>query len=243
MYPGLTQQSWSQSQSRPNTPTGKRNKYSRRSRTKQLTKPFDRIPTRVFLGKQAFPKQLSNTLRYAETVTLTLVGGVVIKQYSCNGMYDPRPAAGGTQPLYFDQLCGIYNHYTVVRSRCKFTPLLDSAITTASYHAAYIEDDTSTVANGANALERTTGRGGRVLAVSPPNPSSISISWSAKQAFGPSTMADPSMQGSVSANPTEQEYFTYVLQDPNGAATYECSLLVQLEYDCIWDEIVTITSS
>jgi len=223
------------------------NRNPKRVKKNRVDKPY-RIkfytPAFVSMGKQPFPKMLSNTVKFCETVSVTLVAGYKSVQYSCNGLYDLRAAAGGAQPLYFDQLVDIYNHYTVLRSRIRVTPIMDySGINTACIQAIYIDDDTSVVASAQNAIERATGKGSRVLAASPPNPASLYCTWSAKNAFGPGTLADSTMQGNSSSNPTEQEYFTYILQDPNNAATFTCSLLVECEYDTIWDEYRTITGS
>ena len=101
----------------------------KRSRTKTATKrtskkSFYAVPRPLVQYKTGFPKQLAITHKYSQEGRLTYIGPNANVQYyafGVNCLYDPYLALGGGQPLYFDQLSAIYNHYTVMRSRIKVT--------------------------------------------------------------------------------------------------------------------------
>jgi len=196
------------------------------------------IPTKVFVGRQAFPKQLFNTLRYVERASVAVSIGIGSYIFSCNGLFDPNITAAGHQPLYFDQLAAVYNHYTVLRSRIKVSPMADS---TTMLHTIYVDDDTSIVASATIAAERPdavsnagNANAGRIFP--------LSLSWDAAKTFGPNPQAQDSLQGSASANPTEQSYFIWGVHD-YAATSYNLNVLFELEFDVVWDEFATISTS
>lgn len=74
---------------------------------------------RPIAGRGAFPNTLFTQLRYSDNLLLNadnLTGrtGSDIS-YRLNSLFDPYFAAGGHQPLGFDQLSAIYNNYTVYK--------------------------------------------------------------------------------------------------------------------------------
>lgn len=202
-------------------------------------------PVRVFLGRQPFPKQLFNTLRYADVVNAAVTSGVgVTYQFSCNSLYDPNASGVGHQPLYFDQLIAIYDHYTVLRSRVKLTPTALTNLTGALVCAAWIDDDTSASTDIVRNMERI---GAKTYVFQPGAASakypSIYMSWSATEAFGPNPQANDSLQGTSGASPTEQQYFTMNIAENLASASTTPQWVVEIEYDVVWDEFVTISGS
>lgn len=197
----------------------------------------------VSLGKQFLPKMLKQTLRYFEGPSIAITAGVGGRyQFSCNGLYDPNVTGTGHQPMGFDQMAALYNHYTVVSSRFKLTPCMDNG--TALVVCAWIDDDTTTSASITENAERPSAK---LMYTNPSNGwatvPSLYLSWSAKEAFGSGTLSDPSMQGSSSANPTEQQYFTFTAFDPLSGTDATNFFMVELEYDVIWDELTTLAGS
>ena len=64
------------------------------------------------------------THRYSQNVQYTHVGPNANSQYAnfgTNCLFDPWLTYGGHQPLYFDQVAAIYQHYTVMKARMKVT--------------------------------------------------------------------------------------------------------------------------
>ena len=123
--------------------------------------------------------------------------------WSCNGLFAPAVGGGGHQPLYYDQLTAIYNHYTVVASRIKaWFVCLDQTGNIAWYPSVGIDDDSVPSGNMGITQEegRTVNSGlaltqGRVV---------LRKSWKPKASYGGDPLGDPNLQGTISANPTER---------------------------------------
>jgi len=78
-----------------------------------------RMPQRrnVSLGL-GFPKIVKMTHRYSETIRMVSSAGVPqFQRFRANGMYDPNQTAGGHQPLFYDQMSVLYNHWKVIGAR------------------------------------------------------------------------------------------------------------------------------
>lgn len=71
-------------------------------------------------GGSPFPRELTTQLTYAENFTLSSTTGIPATYlFSANGLYDPNVTGTGSQPRFFDTLCGAnnttapYNNYRV----------------------------------------------------------------------------------------------------------------------------------
>ena len=94
--------------------------------------------------KTGFPKQLAITHKYTGSHQLSWTSpnaNVEYFPYGVNCLYDPYLFAGGAQPLYFDQLAAIYNHYTVMKARIRATIVPNR--NEAFVGGIYIDDDSS----------------------------------------------------------------------------------------------------
>lgn len=194
--------------------------------------------TTMSLGPQGFPKKLRVVHKYVESLTFTAGTPSDVRQFTCNGLYDPNITGTGHQPLYFDQLSGIYNHYTVFKSTCTYKVILTSVPCLVSH---YIEDDT-TVSTGSQSAEMSTSTATvhSNLAVRPTN---LTRTWVAKQFFGGDIFDNDLLTGSASANPTEQMYFTFNVTAMDGVTNPSYSVLVEVLYEAVWDELKTIAQS
>jgi len=189
--------------------------------------------------KTPFPKRFFNTVSYTEAISVTLSGGIGQYVFSTNGLYDPNTSGPGGQPLYFDQLTAIYDHYTVVRSKCRFMWTSTSAMILRV--GTYIDDDSSV---GTGAMLAASRPGGKFVTTNTPysDKQELTMYWDQKTAFGPGGDAEPNLQGSSSANPQEQQHFVINFTDPGGSANV-VDLCVVIEYQTIWNEFATIGAS
>jgi len=75
------------------------------------------------LNPPLFPvKKFARLNYYDVNVGIGGVGGLIgAVAYSANGLFDPQIAVGGHQPVGFDQMMLIYNHYTVTKSTATVT--------------------------------------------------------------------------------------------------------------------------
>lgn len=201
-------------------------------------------PFKVSLTKQiGLSRQLVMRHKYLDSITLTSTGGSLgTASYRCNGMYDPDASAGGHQPFYFDQLTAIYNHFTVTKSKLKVTFCPNSTTSAACVVGIFINDDnvltpTSLVTIG----EQSSAS---VACFNSPNgPNAVLRSyWDAVKTFGPNPQANDNLQGTASADPTEQSTWTIAMQQPQGG-TVSVQALVEIEYTAIWDELKDIAGS
>ena len=206
--------------------------------------PVTKVPFNRSFGKAPFARQYVATLRYSEIITKVLTGGLNFHVFSCNGMFDPDITGTGRQPLYFDQLMALYDHYTVTSSYCVVKHLPQEAgliggspeTLCATLH---IDDDNDASAdltlNKMRPDSSTTlmGRGFQ---------NSIRMGWSAVKYFGPNPLANNSLQGNAVANPSEQSFF-YLTIDAPGGATSTVRFLVEITYTVTFQELKTIGAS
>lgn len=194
----------------------------------------------VFRGigsfRTGFPKKLRFRHRYVDLLAVTGTTGATVKQqFSCNGMFDPDITNVGHQPMYFDTCTGIYDHYTVFKSRLTIQIVADKAFRAS----LYVDDDTSTPAGAIQAAEQPSSAMFRVSPATSVRPLVMSRTWDAKQYFGGDIFDNDALQGTSAANPTEQSYYTALLAAADGTSTVVFSIGVELEYEAVWDELVT----
>jgi hypothetical protein len=192
----------------------------------------------------AFPLMMRNQLIYAEQIAFTITaGGPSFYVFSCNGLYDPNITGTGSQPLYFDQLSAVYDHYTVISSTIEARLIGATALANQLTFGVYVDDDTSIVSAAISSLLQRPGarwtQANTAANTLPP----IHQAWSASKTFGnPAPWTDPELQGTVSTNPVEQSYFVIGAQDFTlQSTTY--GLTVVMTFDVVWDELKTIATS
>lgn len=190
-----------------------------------------------------FPKKMMMTHKYSQTVSLTSTGGIYNNlTFNCNGLYDPDAAAGGHQPLYFDQMAAIYDHYTVIGS--KITVKLVPATSTTDGYATgiFINDDaTPLITSLAHLEEQSTGKY-RVVPPAYRGTTILTAKWSAKKTFGGSILGNDNLQGGATSNPSELSVFTIGLEGLGGA-TVQIFAQILIEYIAVWDELRDIAQS
>lgn len=220
---------------------------TKRVRTKRAAskvKPKALIPRVVRTGKQAFPEQLVTTLTYSESVTYTLVLGAYTEyKFVCNGLYDPNLTGTGHQPLYFDQLIAVYNHYCVTSSTITVCPMQQNqagALTVVLFQ----DDDTSTnTTTIGGAIERPGASWTQCNnQVSEMNPHALRSTWNVKDKFSGSPTGRPELTGDITANPTE--ITTWVIAGADQAVTNHSVLLnVKITYTATFFEQKSVTGS
>jgi len=196
-----------------------------------------------------FPNQLRFTHRYAETVTRQSTTGT-INQYvwSANGLYDPNITGTGHQPLYFDQLTAVYNHYTVLRSKISIqvVPKIADATCNSMTCVVYQSDSASAVlGTPENGKEMPWASWTQISTLSntfgPQN--KLGLSFNAFKVFGSRALSDSELRGTISSNPTEQSYFIFLFRDSEGVANCTAIITVTIEYEAVWTEPKQIVSS
>lgn len=192
-----------------------------------------------------FPKMMKMSHRYVDQITVTSTTGVAgIYQFRCNGMYDPDITATGHQPLYFDQMSAIYNHFCVIGSKIKIKTLPNAATAGVAYSICCFINDDSTVTNlnipdCVEQRKAVSKVAGGISAI----PTYLTTKWSAKKFFGRNPLSNTDLQGSGSGDPAEQSVYTIVVAANDKASTVVASLLVEVDYIAVWKETKDIAAS
>jgi len=190
-----------------------------------------------------FPRTLTMRHRYYDVNLLTSTGGAIAHyQFSANGLYDPNITGTGHQPMYFDTLTGIYDHYTVVGSKIHVVAIGQTA-SVAGTLTLWINDDTTTSATLFSLPEQTSASTSLVMPISSGVKTNLKNAWSAKKTFGGSVLGNDDLQGTGSANPAEQSYFQLSYASADGTSTSTCLFQVFIEYIAVWDELKDIAAN
>jgi hypothetical protein len=200
-----------------------------------------------FAGFTPLPYRLKAHLKYVTFATLA--GGVTpgVNVYSANGCYDPDITGIGHQPRGFDQLIALYDHYVVTKSRIKIEVLpsssgakcvtgvqLQSSSTSQSDYIDYAEQARCDF--GLTPFFVTSG--------GVPEPKTHAMSFDAHEFMGiPDPITSGKLQGSVSANPSDQAFFHIFAQNIDGSTSSTVVALVSIEYDVTFIEPVPVASS
>jgi hypothetical protein len=178
------------------------------------------------------------THRYVFNTSQTHVGPSVLALYfpiGVNCLYDPYLSVGGAQPLYFDQMTTIYNHYTVMKSRIKVTIIPNTVDPFVG--GIYIDDD----ANPASRLlHNLMEQPSSVHRMSQRDVQAMVLykTWDCKSVFGPNPLDNDNLQGNASANPAELQAFMVYMGPHDGAvSSMNFIVAIEVEYDTVWAEL------
>ena len=222
-------------------------------RNSSYRKRYKRAATRnrrgVTLGK-GFPKKVTMTHKYKTTISGNATGVLDYFHFRANGMFDPEVALGGHQPMYFDQMSALYDHWTVIGSKIKVTITRTGVNANDGiplYFCMFLNDDT-TVANS-NIVNVAEANGARIVMAAPSpsqnfHPTAIHLyqKFSAKKTYGNATLNNDNIQGSAVTDPAEQTNFTLAYQHPGGGeGSFEA--LVEIDYIAVWTEVKDILAS
>lgn len=207
------------------------------------------VGTSLLTKTPLFPirKYVKSQLYYEDgIIRTTTVGGTAIYTFSANGLFDPNITGTGHQPIGFDQMMALYEHYTVIRSHIKVTFFNSSA--EPARVAIYLSPDNITPSRTAimeNGLIKTrmisgdTGAGTHRQAT-------IELTCDVPKYFGKSyqsILAETEMSGTIAANPAEQVYFVIAIWNPVGIDDANVGLDVVLSYDSMYWEPKKLASS
>jgi len=191
-----------------------------------------------------FPKMLKMTQKYVEQVNFQTgsLGALATYSFSCNGMYDPNITGTGHQPMYFDQLGALYDHYCVIASKITVTFTKGDTQTTMPVTVGiYVNDDSTVTPTIFGIMENSLATSAVIHAGQPT--AVCKLGWSAAKYFGKSPLANTELQGTTSGNPTEQSMFTLFIDSSLGLQVGAALATVEIEYIAIWKELRDIASS
>lgn len=172
------------------------------------------------------------------------IGGIAVTDvYHLTSLYDPDFTSGGHQPIGFDQIMPMYDHYTVIgaRARVSFT---NTDPTHSQLVALQLKDQTTVSSNIPEIIENGMTR---YQILSPAGGSrdtvTMSYNFSAKKFYGKSPMDGDKYQGTETSSPAEGA-FLHVICDPqttSNVAAVKYTILI--EYIAILTEPKQLTQS
>lgn len=227
------------------TPSKKGSYKRRKSSTKsdvatKYSQPLTNPRVGSVLGKSVgFPKKLKFVHRYAEQVNMSSTAGASARQrFYANSMYDPNQTGVGHQPLYFDQLGEIYDHWFVVSSKIKFTVIPQGTAVQAPFRLfAQINDDTVVSAGTGDAVvEQTTGQSRMCTGGLNPSKEVIYMRYNALDDWGQGLLNNSRQRGTTSNNPSELTYYELNLNSVDNSSTVSVHVMAEIEYTAIWVE-------
>lgn len=186
-------------------------------------------------------------LYYDRSMPLTTgaTGNVTYLVFSANGMYDPDIIGTGHQPMGFDQMMSLYNHYTVVRSSITFTFVIDSPAGLPIRAAVGIFPSSAPSSNPLvfmeNGLLVSHAYPGAVSANQAAAPS-LTLNCDVARTFGRKSEKDviytTELSGDASNNPAEQTYFIFGAWQIyiDGATSTTLKVDVLMSYDAVYWE-------
>lgn len=214
----------------------KKRKYYKKKNKKSVFRPQNYIKT-------GFPKTTMVKLRYVDTFQLDPVQGLIAKaNFSANNLFDPTVALGGHQPYMFDTWASLYNHYTVVGSKCSATFTTagggQAGLNFCGIHLADDTQSTSTITHmmeqGLTKYRKITAQGG-----SSQSTATVHCNFSAKKFFNITNISDNQQRlGSpVSGAPSEQAYFNVWLGATNNSVDQTAyDVMVKIDYIVLFSE-------
>lgn len=192
-----------------------------------------------------FPKKFVFRTRYVETfLNLDPGAGGAPSTYifGLNRLYDPNVTGTGHQPLGFDQVMTMYNHFNVIGARARIS-FSNTDTTLQQIVCAHIKDNTTPVTDVNDLLENgmnrwTTlqphGAGGATK--------NLQINWSAKRFFGRSPM-DDTFRGNASSDPSEQAHLHLTAWPVSASDGGVIKFAIEIEYIAVLTERKVLAGS
>lgn len=224
-------------------PKYKKRKYKRKRKGRR--RRYKRNFLRTRMGTlSGMPGQRLVCQRYADTTKLTSTSGVIAEhKLAANNVFDPLAAAGGHQPMGFDQMAGLYNHYVVLGSKlvCTFS---DISGTSSIVVGAYLSDDLTTLYINHRTYKEAK-RGQQKVIVYNRSPTYIKCKYSAKKFHGVKDVKDniTTLGAAVNANPTETAVYHIYAATLDGISTSAVYCSYYIDYIVAYSEPVDLAGS
>lgn len=191
-------------------------------------------------------RSFKSTMKYNETQTLSSgLGALAVSTYSANGLFDPSISIGGHQPMGFDQIMPLYDHYCVIGSTLRVdfintTPVNLSDTQQPIIVGVQISDrpDTS-ISTLDRMLEQPAVKYTTLLpSISNGARKTLYIKCNPNKYLGKSKpLSDDTTNGSAAANPVEQVYYKIFAQPlSQGVEEFSVQCNVSLMYTSIFHE-------
>lgn len=200
------------------------------------------IKPRIPLG----PK-FKTSLRYHERdLNLTSAAGIINRYlFSANGVFDPNISGTGHQPLGYDQISLMYDHYTVIGAQAKVEWNVQSL--TSGTMAFYIDDDVASSPTDINTvIEQGSAKWVKVKAResgSERESGVFTLQINPNKYLGVSNpIGNKDVTAATTANPAEAVHFAICVQG-DGTQTVTADFSITIDYEVVFTEPKDLASS
>lgn len=186
---------------------------------------------RVIVSRDPITQTTVAKLRYVTRGTLNPpAAGNAFHFFRANSVFDPDYSIGGHQPMGFDQYAALYNEYTVLGSRIKYTILPTGSpyqMSLALQHGS----GTGTLLSVDTMAERKEVKS-RLIAGVETSAQVLTMNYSAKHFEGVTNVKDDDDQSALTnTNPVNDPLFVCLLGPADGSADApSANYMVELEY-------------
>lgn len=202
------------------------------------------------LGGGVAPTRMKKKFIYSDQITMNAgAAGAAVYNFSCNSLFDPNRTGVGHQPMGFDQLMLLYDHFVVTEAKISVMALsqgvgagsaLDNQVMVLS-----LRDTTDGVSNIQQAIELGYAKVGLLGSQNGGN-SGLQLDHYVdvgKFLGRANLLSDPDVKGGNGGNPTEECFFQIALASIDGDDPPAVDLLVTIEYTAYLIEPKKLTQS
>ncbi len=217
-------------------------KRGRRARSAPSYRRRRRKKHRKKLPYELIPKKAIRRLRYHTQVNINPGAGVAgYHIFSANGMFDPDITGVGHQPMGFDQMMVMYDHYHVIGAKCvaRFYNT-DAASATPAWVGISCTDDALLSSSSVEKLVesgKTTKKFLMKPATGGANYQTVTKKCSPPKYTSVSKpLSENNLSGSATANPVEQVYFAVWIGPVDSTDLGNYGLVVTIDYIAVFTE-------
>lgn len=179
-------------------------------------------------------------LYYESQFTLTAAAGAPDTDFwFANGIFDPSVSGTGHQPMGFDQMMLMYEHFAVLRSTITLTGMGNTAGDLVRF-GIYISPDAVALTDPSRIMENGLVRTVMSECKEVPKAKTQSLTLDVAKYFGKRSwmdiLDDEKLTGTVVADPTEGVYYAVVGWCPTAAVTWSLKYEVCITYDVCFFE-------
>lgn len=185
-----------------------------------------------------FPSRVTQTHKYREGFLVSpTAGAMATYNFNANGMYDPNRSGTGHQPMYFDQMTALYDHFVVTKATITVTlcPAAQSNVVMAV--ALFENDDGTSVPTTVDYIAEQTSGVVKMIGANDTKPVVLRRTYKPKKIWGVNPAALAQQQGSAAADPTEITCWTLAAQNVTTGATTAMWVQVDIRYEAMWTEV------
>ncbi len=225
-----------------------RHNYRRKRTRKRIPRKRTIVRRRRYIPDTPFPTRRMAKLRYVQSVQLApTTGAAAIHSFRANSLFDPDLTGTGHQPYGFDQLMGVYNHYTVLGAKITVTFQNEGATALADnlVVGTLLNDDNVGSTDPSLLREYKNSKYCYLNAGGSGQAKTCVKTFSAKKFFGKKNVVGAAdYRGTSLTNPNELAIFwvwaapNSTLDDPVG-----CTAGVTIEYIAMFTEIRSLPQS